>query len=57
MYMNQQEFLPKLQELLNNPQAINSHLNAIYETAQAWDSSSQAKKFIELFEVMNKKRK
>jgi hypothetical protein len=57
MYMNQQEFLPKLQELLNNPQEIHSHLNDIYETAQEWDSSSQAKKFIELFEVMNKKRK
>lgn len=55
MYMNQSEFLPKLQELLAHPESIKTYLNKIYQTAQQWNSSSQAKKFIELFEVMEKK--
>jgi len=55
MYMNQAEFLPKIQHLLANPQERTDHLEAIYQTAQQWNSSSQAKKFLELFDIMEKK--
>ena len=55
MYMNEDEFLPLLKGLLSSPQEVVERRAAIREIAKNWNSDSQAKKFIELFEVMEKK--
>lgn len=55
MYRNENEFLPKVKELLARPNEVAKYRNRIREIAENWNSRSQAKKFIELFEVMEKK--
>lgn len=57
MYYNGDEFKPKLEFLLAHPQEIMERKEAIRNIAQGWSSKGQAKKFIELFEVMEKKRR
>ena len=55
MYMNEDEFLPMIKGLLSSPQEIMKRRRDVRSDARTWNSDSQAKKFIELFEVMNKK--
>ena len=57
MYMTQDEFLPEIKRLLNAPNELKERLDAIRRIANSWNSDSQAKKFIELFDVMKKKMK
>jgi len=57
MYMTQEEFLPEIKRLLNSPKEIQERKEAIRRIAEGWSSDSQAKKIIELFDVMKKKMK
>lgn len=55
MYMSQDEFLPEIKRLLNSPNELRERKEAIRQIANGWSSDSQAKKIIELFDVMKKK--
>jgi len=55
MYHSETEFLPLIKKLLAHPEKVRSYRDKIREIAKDWDTRSQAKKFIELFEVMEKK--
>ncbi len=55
MYTNEDEFLPMIKNLLSSPQEIMKRREDVRSITYMWNSDSQAKKFIELFEVMNKK--
>ena len=55
MYMSEEEFSPQLKSLLSSPHEIMERREAIRKIAEGWNTDSQAKKFIELFEVMKKK--
>ena len=57
MYFNGDEFMPKLQQLLQNYEEIEKRRNAIRHLSNRWNSHSQALKFMELFEIMDKKRR
>lgn len=57
MYMTQAEFLPEIKRLLNSPNELKERKEAIRQIANSWSSDSQAKKIIELFDVMKKKMK
>lgn len=55
MYMNENEFLPNLKHLLGNPREIKSRREMLRLMVKNWDSLSQARKFIELMSIMEKK--
>lgn len=55
MYFNTEGFLPLMKSLLVNPQDIMDRKRKIREIAQSWNSESVAKKFIEVFDVMERK--
>lgn len=55
MYYNEPEFKPKLEGLLSHPEELMERREAIFNIAKEWSSHMQAKKFIELFEVMERK--
>lgn len=57
MYYNELEFKEKLERLLQNPSEIEERRKAIKHIAKHWNCQSQARKFIELFEIMDKKRR
>ena len=57
MYTSAEEFLPRIKYLLNDIPDLNQRRKDMLEIAKKWNSESQAKKFIELFEVMKKKMK
>ena len=56
MYYNGPEFGKKMEALLQNPAELAKRRKAIRRLAQLWKSNSQDRKFIELFEIMDKKR-
>lgn len=55
MYMSQDEFLPEIKRLLNSPKELRERKEAVWQIANGWSSDSQARKVIELFDVMKKK--
>jgi len=55
MYMTPEEFLPEIRHLLNSPNEIRERKEALWQIANGWSSDSQARKIIELFDVMKKK--
>ena len=57
MYRNETAFLPEIKRLLNNPQEILARRKSLLKTAEQWSATSQAKKFIELADIMKKKMK
>ena len=56
-YYNGNEFREKLEKILRNPTEILERREAVKHISQRWNSRSQAKKIIELFEIMDKKRR
>ncbi|MCM1324598.1 MAG: glycosyltransferase [Acetobacter sp.] len=56
MYYNSNEFSQKLNKLLSTPAELQQRKDAIRNIAIGWSSKFQAKKVIELFEIMEKKR-
>lgn len=57
MYGNEQEFAAGLRELEQNPALVQQRRAALRETAKQWDSVSQAQKFVEIFAIMQQKRR
>lgn len=57
MYHNSAEFKPKLEFLLAHSEELAERKEAIKNISHGWSSQGQAKKFIELFEIMEKKRR
>lgn len=57
MYGNVQEFAAGLRELEQNPALVQQRRAALRETAKQWDSVSQAQKFVEIFAIMQQKRR
>jgi len=57
MYKNGDEFLSKLSDLRRRPEEIKTRLKDLRRIGKDWDTTSQAKKFIELFEIMSQKVK
>lgn len=57
MYYNGTEFKPKLEFLLAHPEELAERKEAVKNISHGWSSQGQAKKFIELFEIMEKKRR
>lgn len=57
MYGNEQEFAAGLRELEQNPALVQQRRVALREMAKQWDSVSQAQKFVEIFAIMQQKRR
>ena len=57
MYGNEQEFAAGLRELEQTPALVQQRRAALRETAKQWDSVSQAQKFVEIFAIMQQKRR
>lgn len=57
MYHDEAEFKSQLDFLLSHPEELIKRRKAIAEIAKEWSSREQAKKFIELFEIMERKRR
>ncbi len=57
MYHNEPEFIAGLQELKDNPEIVRRLRAKLQQASQAWNRETQALKFIELFELMEKKRR
>lgn len=55
MYQNESSFLPEIKQLLANKNEISARRNTLIYKSQQWSSSSQAKKFIELADIMKRK--
>ncbi len=55
MYSYEKSFLPEIKRLLANPKEILERRNDLSQKSKQWSSISQAKKFIELAEIMKKK--
>lgn len=55
MYHNKDNFLPGITALLRNPQEILNRRTSLLQLAKQWSSENQAKKFIELADIMKRK--
>ncbi|MBQ2886688.1 MAG: hypothetical protein IJE43_23475 [Alphaproteobacteria bacterium] len=56
MYYNPEHFNFELYRLLKSPNELMQRLEAITKISDIWSSDMRAKKFIELFDIMQKKR-
>lgn len=56
MYHNEEEFGILYQQLIHAPRELQQRHAALKAVSLLWNSQNQAKKFIELFEIMEKKR-
>ncbi len=56
MYHNEDEFFSLYQRLIHSPRELQQRRDALKAAVPFWNSRSQGKKFIELFEIMEKKR-
>ena len=57
LYHDEQEFIDLLNQLERNPEFVLKIRQNLKQISQQWDSISQAQKFSEIFEIMQKKRK
>lgn len=57
MYRNEAEFRQGLNILLNNPQEVLARKKLLRQAVQNWTSQTQAQKLVEIFEIMEKKRR
>ncbi len=57
LYHNEDEFVSLLNQMKNNPKLILQIRQNLRQISQKWNSVSQAQKFSELFEIMQKKRR
>lgn len=56
MYANEDEFLQMFNRLLSSTEETNERKKQLFATTKKWNAQSAALKFIELFEIMEKKR-
>ena len=57
LYHNEKEFIDLLKQMENTPQLIMQTRQNLIQISQQWNSESQALKFSEIFDLMQKKRK
>lgn len=56
MYQTAEEFMPTIERLLSSRVELTNRKIGIKKIAKSWNTSTQAKKIIEIFEMMEKKR-
>ena len=56
LYYNEEHFRFELIRLLNSPNELKKRFDVISNISANWSSSMRAKKIIELFDIMKKKR-